>query len=131
MPESTTVTGLPGPGGVSPSMPITERHHSAASSGSGCVSRTDAAARSRSSSIVCRAWRARRPRASRRAVAAGRRKTRSEGATDVAPAWSNGTVSTHNAAGVSWTSAYAFPGIDGECDPRASAVAAKSVPTIL
>ena len=37
MPESTTVTGLPGPGGVRPSMPTTERHHSSATSGSSAV----------------------------------------------------------------------------------------------
>ena len=33
-PESTIVTGLPGPGGVSPATPIAARHHSVATSGS-------------------------------------------------------------------------------------------------
>ena len=34
-PESTIVIGTPGPGGVSPSIPICWRHHSSSSSGSG------------------------------------------------------------------------------------------------
>ena len=34
-PESTIVTGTPGPGGVRPSMPICARHHSSPWSGSG------------------------------------------------------------------------------------------------
>ena len=34
-PESTIVTGTPGPGGVTPSRPIWESHHSSAWSGSG------------------------------------------------------------------------------------------------
>jgi len=36
-PESTIVSGLPGPGGAEPSAPITSRHHSSPESGSACV----------------------------------------------------------------------------------------------
>ena len=101
-PESTMVTGTPGPGGVRPSIPICESHHSCAWRGSGVAdvaatsyvcSVSDAPTAPRSSS-VCR---------SEPATSGRRRQRRSFASISCAPAAASVADSAHDAPAVSRT----------------------------